>query len=185
MGTLVAGRSELLLLRKIFKEWFFRVAVCCYYTIITDSYLLSMDKLSFFDQNYNDFHIWELFPFLGTWCKFQHYFVFQSFVHCNFSRQPVALSGDSIPLERFSQTSCLEMLILVKNFPRQSVTIIGELVPFELFWHTNSVIHLTSFWFLNVYSRFLKQKKLIDSSAYGWFFILCLVCPFMVFLCMV
>ena len=35
-----------------------------------------MDNFSFFGQNYNDFHIKEVFPFLGIWFKFQHYFVF-------------------------------------------------------------------------------------------------------------
>ena len=30
LGTLIAGGSELLLLRKIFKEWVFRVAICCF-----------------------------------------------------------------------------------------------------------------------------------------------------------
>ena len=70
LGTLVAGRSELLLLRKIFKEKFFRVAICCFFTIVTDSYLLHMDNFSFFGQSYNHCHIWEVFPFLGTWCKF-------------------------------------------------------------------------------------------------------------------
>ena len=70
LATLVAGKSELLLLRKIFKEWFFRVAICFFYTNLTDSYLLYMDKFSFFGQSYKDFHIWKVFPFLGTWCKF-------------------------------------------------------------------------------------------------------------------
>ena len=145
MGTLVAERSELLLLRKIFKECFFTVAICCFYTVLTDSYLLCMDNFPFFGQSYNDFHKWEVFPFLGTWFKFQHYFVFQSFVQSNFSRQPVALSGDSFPIEWFFETCCPENLIPVKNFPRQSVAIKGELVPLELLWHTSCFIHLTSF----------------------------------------
>ena len=74
-------------------------------------------------------------------------FFFHSFVQSNFSRQPVVLSRNSIPLGWFSQTCCLEMLIPVKNFPRQSVTIKAELelAPLEFFWHTNSFIHLTSF----------------------------------------
>ena len=29
-----------------------------------------MDNFSFFGQNYNDFHKWEVFLSLGTWCKF-------------------------------------------------------------------------------------------------------------------
>ena len=77
--------------------------------------------------------------------NFYHFFVFQSFVQCNFSRQHVALSGASVSLEWFSQTRCLAMLILMENVPRQSVNIKGELVPLELFWHTNSFIHITSF----------------------------------------
>ena len=34
LSTLVAGRSELLLLRRIFKESFFRAASCCFYAIL-------------------------------------------------------------------------------------------------------------------------------------------------------
>ena len=89
-------------------------------------------------------------------------FCFSVIVQCIFSRQAVALSGDSVPPDWFSQARCLVMLIPVKNFPGQSVTIKGELVQLELFWHTSSSIHLTSF--LNVYSRFLKQRKLICNS---------------------
>ena len=70
VGYFVAGRSELLLLGTTFTEWFFRVASCCFYMILTDSYLLHMENLFFFGRNYNDFHIWEVFPLLGTWCKF-------------------------------------------------------------------------------------------------------------------
>ena len=70
VGYFVAWRSGLLLLGTIFTEWFFRVASCCFYMILTDSYLLHMDNLSFFGRNYNDFHIWEVFRLLGTWCKF-------------------------------------------------------------------------------------------------------------------
>ena len=33
LGTLVAGRSELLLLKTIFKEWFFREASYCFYMV--------------------------------------------------------------------------------------------------------------------------------------------------------
>ena len=69
-GTLVAGRSELLPLRKIFKEWYFRVASCCFFTILTDWYLFYMYNFSFVGQSYNGFHIWDVFLFLGTWCKF-------------------------------------------------------------------------------------------------------------------
>ena len=65
--------------------------------------------------------------------QFQRYFDFQPFVQCDFPRQPVALAGESVPLECFSQICCLVMLIPVNNFPRQSVTIKGELVPLELF----------------------------------------------------
>ena len=110
--------------------------------------------------------------------QFERNFVFQSFVQCDFSRQSVALSGESVPLERFSQILCLAMLIPVKKYPRQSVTIRGELVPLELF----DIQALPSLnYFLNVYSRFLKQKKQIDSSLYGWYFPLCFIFLFMVF----
>ena len=70
VGYFVAGRSELLLLGASFTEWFFRVASCCFYMNLTDSYLLYMDNLHFFGRSYNDFHIWEVFSLLGTWCNF-------------------------------------------------------------------------------------------------------------------
>ena len=56
-------------------------------------------QLFFFGLSYNDIPKWEVFLFLETWYKFQHYFVFQSFVQSNFSRQSVALSGVFVPLE--------------------------------------------------------------------------------------
>ena len=65
-----AGRIDLLLLRTIFKEWIFRVASCCFYMILIDTYLLYMDNLSSFVRSWNDFHIWAVFLFLGTWCNF-------------------------------------------------------------------------------------------------------------------
>ena len=37
LGTLVAEKGELLFFRTIFKEWFFRVASCCFYKILTNS----------------------------------------------------------------------------------------------------------------------------------------------------
>ena len=55
--------------RTIFEERFFRVASCCFCMILTDSYLLYMDNLSFIGRSYNYFHIWEVFLFSGTWCK--------------------------------------------------------------------------------------------------------------------
>ena len=64
-----------------------------------------MDNHSFLGLSDNDFHLRKVFPFSGTWCKFEHYFVFQSFVQIIFSRQPVALSGDFIPLKWLSQTN--------------------------------------------------------------------------------
>ena len=48
LGTLGAGRSKLLLLRKTFKKWFFSVAICCFYTILKSSHLLFMGHFSFF-----------------------------------------------------------------------------------------------------------------------------------------
>ena len=183
LGTLVAARNELLLLRKIFKEWIFRVASCCFYTILTASYLLYMDNFSFFGRNYNNFDKWAVFFLSGIWCNSYCYFVFRPFVQSFFSRQPVALSGDFVPLEWFSQTRCLAVLITLNTFPRQFATIKVEIVPLELNWQSSTFIQLTTF--LIVYSRFLKQKNLIDSSVYGWSFPLCLMFPFMVFPCLV
>ena len=162
---------ELLLLGTIFKEWFCKVASCCFYMILTDSYLLYMDNFSFFGQSYNDFHIWKGIPYLGTWCKFYHYFVFHSFVQSNFSRQPVTSSGDFALLECFSQTRCLVMLIPLIKFPRQSVTIKGEFVPLEFLSQTSTFIHITSFWMYIVgfqnERKWLTAPLMVGLSFYG------------------
>ena len=77
LGTFVAGRSELLLLLvKIFKDWFFTVARCSFYIILTVSYLLYMDNFSFFGRSYNDFHTCEVFLFWGLGANFNTIFFF-------------------------------------------------------------------------------------------------------------
>ena len=48
-----------------------------------------------------------------------------------FHRRLVALSGEIVPLDEFSQTRCLGMFLHLTTFIRQSVTIKGELVPLE------------------------------------------------------
>ena len=70
VGCVRSWRKGVAVAATIFKEWFFRVASCCFYIILTDLYLLYMDNFSFFGRNYNVFLIWEVFPFFGTWCKF-------------------------------------------------------------------------------------------------------------------
>ena len=65
VGYFVAGRSELLLLRRFFNERTFRVASCYFHMILTISYQLYMDNLSFFGWSFNDFQIWEVFTFFG------------------------------------------------------------------------------------------------------------------------
>ena len=100
LDKLVARRSQLLLFTKSFKQWNFRVAICCFYTILTASYLLFMKNLFFFGQSYNNFHKWEVCPFSRAWSKIYHYF-FQSFVQCDFSRQTVASSGTLFHLGGF------------------------------------------------------------------------------------
>ena len=68
------------------------------------------------------------------------------------------------------------MLIPVKNFPRQSVTIKKELVPLEFFWHTNSFIHLTSFYMYIVgfwnKKNWLTAPVTVGLSFYVWSFLL-------------
>ena len=102
---------------------------------------------------------------LGTCCKFYHHFVFQSIVQSNFSRQPIAVLHFSgffrhavwrcYSREKFSQTICHHK----KGTCSTSFVLIYELFhPFNLF--------------LNEYSRFLKQNKLIDSSPYICSFLL-------------
>ena len=69
VGYFVVGRSELLLLGTNFKEWFFRVASCCFHTVVTDSYRLYLGNHTFFSQSQNDFHRWEVF-FRGLGASF-------------------------------------------------------------------------------------------------------------------
>ena len=100
LGTLVDGKNELLLLRTIFKKWVFKEASCCFYMVFTDSYLLSMDNISFFVEA-TTISIYErcfLFWRLGSSFNFQHSFDFQSFGQSNFSRHPFALTGDFVRL---------------------------------------------------------------------------------------
>ena len=97
--TLVSGNSELLLLRTLFKERFCRVATCCFYTISSYSYLLYMDNLSVFGQSYKDFLIWDSFSFFRDLGQVLTLICFSVFLQKYFSRQPIALSRDSVQLK--------------------------------------------------------------------------------------
>ena len=70
VGYVGKWKKRVASVEKDFKEWIFRVASCCLYMILTDSYLFYMDNPSVFGRIHNDFHIWEVFLFLGTSCKF-------------------------------------------------------------------------------------------------------------------
>ena len=48
LGTMVAGTSELLLRRTVSREWFFRVANCCFFTILKNSILPYLELPVFF-----------------------------------------------------------------------------------------------------------------------------------------
>ena len=153
LGTLVAEGSDLFLLRMISKKNFQISELVLLYNssrIISTLYGHSL----LFCQSYNDFHKWEVFHFLGTQCKFNNCFVFQSFFQSFFSIQPVALSRDFFPLRWVLQTRCLALLIRVTIFPRQFVNIRGEPDSLDFFF-TDELFHPFN-WFLNLYSRFLK-----------------------------
>ena len=119
LGTFVAGRSELLLLGTIFKESFCKVASCCFYMILTDSYLLYMDNLSFFGRSYNDFHIWKVFLFLGTLCKFYTILFFSQLftVTSPDNLSPYQGTCFSQVATNFTFTSETSILLLLKCLP--------------------------------------------------------------------
>ena len=78
LGTLVAGRCKLLLLRTIFKELFFGVASCSFYTILANSCLLYMDSLSFFGLVLQQFPPMRVVSFYGDLIQVKYFFLFSS-----------------------------------------------------------------------------------------------------------
>ena len=65
LGALVVGSSQLLFLRRISENWYCKVASCCFYTILTNSYLPYMNTLPFFAQRHKEFHLFRVFVFMG------------------------------------------------------------------------------------------------------------------------
>ena len=80
-----------------------------------------------------------------------------------FFRQAVAWSREFVPLEYFSQTRCLELLIHLKNFLKQPVTFSGELVPHERFSQTSSLnLQLKNYLYTVV---FQDKRQLLTTHA--------------------
>ena len=91
-GMLVVWGNELL------SERFLRRANCCFYTILSTSYLSPIGNLSIFGQRHNKFFLWKVIPFLATYCNVKQYFVSQ--------------------IHLFRKTSTIRQLLLCsKRFP--------------------------------------------------------------------
>ena len=78
LGSLVAVRSKLLLMRSLLKDWFSGVASGCFWMILTKSYRLYMDNLSIFGNRNNELHIWKVFFFFDIQFKFHQFLDFQT-----------------------------------------------------------------------------------------------------------
>ena len=78
LGSLVAVRNKLLLMRSFLKDWFFGLASGCFWMILTKPYRLYMDNLSIFGNRNNELHIWKVFFFLDIQFKFHHFLDFQN-----------------------------------------------------------------------------------------------------------
>ena len=176
---LVAGRSKMLWVRKSFEGCSFRVAICCFYAFSTYLYLLYMHKFSFFWSELQRFPYMGGVTFFGDLVQVIILFCFSVFVSeyflptiCRFIRElcPTyvifsnTLSGDDNFLELISQTVC--------HHNR------GPCFTWNIF--TNTLFYPFN-WFLEAYSRFLRWRKLIDSSSCDWFFFLWLFFLFIVF----
>ena len=144
LGTLVAGRSKVLLLRTTFKEWIFRVASCCFYMILTDSHLLYLDNLFLF--------WWKLqrFPYIGVFSFFRGLVEVSTLLF--FSQSFRVISPDNLsPYQGtlFLLSDFLRHAVCDVNpvniVVRQSVTLKGELVPVELFSQTSASVVTASF----------------------------------------
>ena len=144
LGTFVARRNELLLLRTIFKEWFCNVASCCFYKILTDSYLLYKDNVPFLVEATTISIYGRFLLFRGLGASFNTILFFSHLFR--------VISPDNLsPYQRtlFLLRDFLRRAVCdvnpVKSFSRQSLTIEWELVPLELFSQTSTFIFIASF----------------------------------------
>ena len=146
VGYFVAGRKELLLLGTIFTEWFFRVASCCFYMVLTNSDLLYMDNLSFSGRSYNGFHICEVFIFFGDLVQVLKLFCFSSHLFRLISPDNLWLyQGTLFLLSKFLR-HVVCAVNLRKHFSRAVCHHKRELVPLELFSQTSTFILIANFW---------------------------------------
>ena len=100
------------------------------------------------------------------------------FALSKFSWNPVAFSGELVAFEWFFQTRCLGRSIQLINFLRESVSIKGGFDQLERFRQSSCFTPL--FEFSVEPNSFSKWKKLIDSSPYDRYFLLCVVFLFMI-----
>ena len=77
LGSLVAVRSKLLLMRSFLKDWFFGVASGCFWMILTKSYRPYMDNLSIFGKKQRTPYMEGLF-FLDIHFKLHRFLDFRS-----------------------------------------------------------------------------------------------------------
>ena len=120
LGTMVARRSQLLLLRKNFKEWFFKVASCCFYRYLTNSY-----NFYIYGQPLLFWSTLQRFPYTGC---------------VSFFRDPVQVLTlfcfSVISSEWFFQTSCRLIRGLCSTWVIFADTLSGVVNPRENFSQT-------------------------------------------------
>ena len=98
--------------------------------------------------------------------------------------QTIASNGEGFPPKWFSHACCLRNLAHSRKISWQSVTIWWKFVPNETFSQTSLFFQLGSF-LKNRCSRFLRWRKVIDSSSFSCLFLSGLVLPSSVFFYMI
>ena len=141
VGYDASGRSELLLLGTIFKEWFCRVASCCFYMFLTDSYLLFWTDFPFLVEATAVSIYGMCFLFWGLGASF--------YTNLFFSHMFRVLPPDNLSSYQgtlfFLSDFLTDAVGDVNSVNIQSVTIEGELVRLELFSQTSTFILKASF----------------------------------------
>ena len=70
VGYIRSWKKRIAVVGNDFQILIFRVTSCCFYMSLPMHTCCIWTTFPFFGRIYNSFHIWEFFPFLGTWCKF-------------------------------------------------------------------------------------------------------------------
>ena len=109
--------------------------------------------------------------FLGDLVQILTLFCFSIICSEYFFRQPVALSGDFVPLKWFSQTRSLAFLILLNKFPNSLSAQKGKLFHLSCFQCQASFIHISkSLMYIVGYGNernWMKAPLMVGFSIFG------------------